>query len=114
MQKLQKSLEAWESQDFGSAFKEEVRRMGVDSLPLQAGLSRSSHVSGSQYDVVVLNVAEEPQRILVKAGIFYQGIIAGCSCADDPTPVDEQTEYCVLQFDIDKQTAETAITLVED
>jgi hypothetical protein len=64
--------------------------------------------------VVVLGVAEEPDYIRVKAGIFYQGIIAGCSCADDPTPVGEQTEYCVVQFDIDKQTAEARITLLED
>jgi len=25
---------------------------------------------------------------------------------DDPTPIDEQNEYCVVQIDINKQTAE--------
>lgn len=84
------------------------------ALPLQQGLSRSSHVSGDALEAVVLGAAEEAQCIRVKAGIFFQGIIAGCSCADDPTPVDEQTEYCVLQFDIDKQSADTVVTLIED
>lgn len=114
MQRLNKSRDAWNTPDFREVFKHEAGQLGAAALPLQQGLARSSHVSGDGYDVVVLNVAEEAQRILVKAGIFYQGIVAGCSCADDPTPVDEQTEYCVLRFDIDKQTAETAITLLDD
>ena len=52
--------------------------------------------------------------ILVKAGIFYTGIIAGCSCADDPTPLDEQNEYCELELNINKETAETTIVLLEE
>ncbi len=114
MPQLIRALGAWKNPHFNEVLKDEIRQLGMAALPLQQGLSRSSHVSGDKYDVVVLNVAEEPQRILVKAGIFYQGIIAGCSCADDPTPVDEQTEYCVLQFDIDKRSAEAAISLLED
>jgi len=50
----------------------------------------------------------------VKAGLLYAGIIAGCSCADDPTPIDEVTEYCVVRFDIDKATAETKVTLLSE
>jgi len=114
MNKLGRSLDAWNTPEFRNVFKQEVGQLGVTSLPLQQGLSRSSHVSGDSYEVVVLNVVEEPQHILVKAGIFYQGIIAGCSCADDPTPIDEQTEYCEVLIDIDKNTAEAVIKLLED
>ena len=114
MQKLHKSLEAWKNPEFGSVFKQEAGQLDMAALPLQRGLTRSSYVSGDTYEVVFLSATEEPQRIRVKAGIFYQGIIAGCSCADDPTPIDEQTEYCEVLFEIDKNTAETAITLLED
>lgn len=113
MPKLSKSLAAWNTPDFNETFKNEVRQLGADALPLQQGLTRSSHVSGDDFEVVILGKAEDSQRIHVKAGIFYQGIIAGCSCADDPTPVDELTEYCVLAFGINRQTAETTITLQE-
>ena len=99
MPQLIRALGAWKNPHFNEVLKDEIRQLGMAALPLQQGLSRSSHVSGDKYDVVVLNVAEEPQRILVKAGIFYQ---------------DEQTEYCVLQFDIDKRSAEAAISLLED
>ncbi|KAB2313896.1 hypothetical protein F8A87_01265 [Betaproteobacteria bacterium SCN2] len=114
MQKLGRSRDAWNTPAFRDVFKREAGQLGVAVLPLQQGLSRSSHVSGSKYEVVVLNASEDAQRILVKAGVFYNGIIAGCSCADDPTPVDEQTEYCVLQFGIDKRTAEAEITLLDE
>lgn len=114
MLKLSRSLGAWNTPDFRNVFKQEAGQLGMAFLPLQQGLSRSSHVSGDSYEVLVLSAAEEPQRILVKTGIFYQGIIAGCSCADDPTPIDEQTEYCEVLFEIDKNTAEAAITLLGD
>ncbi len=114
MARLSRSLAAWATPGFDSVFKDEVKQLGAAALPLQQGLSRSSHVSGDAYDVVVLGAEEEASRIRVRAGIFYQGIIAGCSCADDPTPVDEQTEYCEVLFDIDKQTAEATVRLLED
>jgi hypothetical protein len=38
----------------------------------------------------------------------------GCSCADDPTPDSKNNEYCVVQLDIDKTTAETTIDLVTE
>jgi hypothetical protein len=112
--RLNGSLGAWNTPEFNSVFKDEIRRLGATALPLQQGLSRSSHVSGDSLEAVVLGVSEDAQYIRVKAGIFFEGVIAGCSCADDPSPVDEQTEYCVLLFDIDRQTADTVVTLIEE
>jgi hypothetical protein len=63
---------------------------------------------------MIIGVSEAAGLIRVKAGIFYTGVIAGCSCADDPTPVDELNEYCVLQLGIDKKTAETTVTLLAE
>ncbi|QLQ31404.1 MAG: hypothetical protein HZT40_07100 [Candidatus Thiothrix singaporensis] len=83
-------------------------------LPLQQALTQSSHVSGSPRTVIILQTAETPEQIQVKAGLFYAGVIAGSCCADDPTPLCEQPEYCELQFDINRQTAETIVTLLTD
>jgi len=83
-------------------------------LPLQQGLSQSSYAIGANIKAIVLGVSEGAGFIRAKTGIFFKGIIAGCSCADDPTPVDELTEYCQVQFDIDKTTAETTVTLLPD
>jgi len=63
---------------------------------------------------MIMNASEEADFIHAKVGIFYSGIIAGCSCADDPTPISELNEYCEVQLAIDKNTAEATVTLVPD
>ncbi|MHB9119523.1 MAG: hypothetical protein ACYC2R_14825 [Burkholderiales bacterium] len=110
---LFKALKAWGSPDFESVLKDEIQKIDLGLLPLQAGLSQSSYVSDAEIGVVTLRITESPNFIHAKTGIFYAGIIAGSCCADDPTPVCEQTEYCEVQFDIDKKTAQTTATLLE-
>ena len=112
MIRLDKSLRAWGMADFKAILKREVEELGADHLPLQQGLSVSSHVAGSPITMMIHRVAETDEVIRIKAGIFYQGIIAGCSCADDPTPSSENNEYCEVQLDIDKTTAATEVALI--
>lgn len=88
--------------------------MGAEQLPLQQGLSAGSHVQGDKFTVMILGVTEQNDFIRARASVFYTSIIAGCSCTDDPTPVSELNEYCEVQLDIDKKTAETTVTLVPE
>jgi hypothetical protein len=113
MIRLTKTLNAWGTPRFEGTLKAEVEQINADQLPLQQGLSTSSHVTDSQHQVMVIRVADGEGFIHVTAGIFYSGIIAGCSCADDPTPIDEQNEYCEVQIEINKKTAEATVTLLE-
>lgn len=110
--KLSKSVSAYASNEFKAILKSEIQNIPPNLLPLQQGLSLSSYVGKSPFSAVILNVSKENDSIKVKAGIFYTGIIAGCSCSDDPSPTDEQNEYCELQFNININTAETNITLL--
>jgi hypothetical protein len=112
MIRFTKAIEAWGTADFTDILKLEIEQLDVDQIPLQQGLSCTSYVADSQRKAMIICVTEGEGSIQVKAGIFYSGIIAGCSCADDPTPVDEQNEYCEMQFEINKQTAEAAVTLL--
>ncbi len=114
MIRLPNALNAWGTADFEAAFKQEIAALDAANLPLQQGLSISSHVTERPVQAMVLSAGEDAGRIRVKAGIFYTGIIAGCSCTDDPTPMSELNEYCVVQFDIDPETAETTATLLPE
>lgn len=87
--------------------------MGVNQLPLQQGMSQGSHAMDKPVSVMIIRVSDDQDRIHVRAGIFYTGIIAGSCCADDPTPVDEHAEYCEIRLDIDKATARTAVSLLD-
>ena len=112
--KLSKSLKAFHTREFNAVLKSELQQIDKALLPLQQGLSLSSYVGNTPFSAVILNIHDRDNSILIKAGIFYTGIIAGCSCSDDPSPMDEQNEYCELQFKLNKKTAEALITLLTD
>jgi hypothetical protein len=109
---LKQSLNAWGSPQFKEQFKQEVERLPAEQLPLQQGLSLSSYVSADPFKVMVISEADDETTIQVKAGIFYSGIIAGCSCSDDPSPTDVQPEYCDLSFTIEKGSGEATVSLI--
>jgi hypothetical protein len=114
MIRLDKVLRALGTPCFEAVLKQEIAQLGTDHLPLQQGLSTGNYVAAGPITVVINSIAEMDDLIRVIAGIFYQGVIGGCSCADDPTPTSEINEYCEVLLEIDKATAATAVTLVTE
>lgn len=112
MIQLTKSLNAWGTPDFENILKAEIAQLGAEQLPLQQGLSTSSYALDDKLKVRIISVSADADLIHAKVGLFYSGIIAGCSCADDPTPVEEQVEYCVVMFEINKTTTEATVALL--
>jgi hypothetical protein len=109
---LMESLRAWKTPAFTDVLKEELEGLDVAALPLQQGLAHSSYALEDKFQVMIISVSEESNLIRVKTGIFYSGLIPGCSCADDPTPATEYSEYCEVSFVINKITADTTVTLL--
>ena len=109
---LPSSLKAWKTAAFNSTLKQEICSLDPKLLPLQQGLQNSSYAISDKLSIIVLETKEDAANIIVKVGLLYNGIIAGCSCADDPTPIDETNEYCDVLFYIDKRTAATTVTVI--
>ncbi len=109
---LSQSILAWNSCTFKAVLKQEICALDPDILPLQQGLQHSSYAIGKNLSATILNVKDRKDQLWVKAGLFYSGIIAGCSCADDPTPVDTCNEYCEVLFLINKLSAEATVELI--
>ena len=112
MIRLTNALSAWGTPGFADILKKEIEQLDAAQLPLQQGLTTGSYVTDTPFSVMIISFNEDAGFIQASAGIFYSGIIAGCSCADDPTPVEEQNEYCEVRFAIDKATAETTVSLL--
>jgi len=110
---LPHSLAAWNSDVFSAVAKREIGALDEKLLPLQQGLRYSSSVNANSLSVTLLHVEDDAHKITVRAGLFYTGIISGCNCADDPTPIDEYNEYCEVVFQIDKKTAMTSVLLID-
>lgn len=105
---LPDSARAWGTDDFPAVFKRELAEH-MDELPLQQALTGTSAVADEPVTVVLLDARADATRIHAKAGIFFAGMLAGCSCADDPTPVESQTEYCELLLEIDRVNAKAVL-----
>jgi len=114
MIRLTKALSAWGSPAFSAQLSGELEQLPHTALPLQQGLTQSSQVSSEPFKVMLIDAHDETEAIVVKLGVFYSGITAGCSCADDPTPVEPQTEFCNLLLRIDKTTGEASVSLLPD
>jgi hypothetical protein len=111
---LSQAAQSWGSAEFEAALKQEIKQLDKSLLPLQQGLTIGSYVSDDELDIVFIKATEEGTRIQAKLGICYCSTIAGCSCADDPTPVDVNSEYCEVVVEIDRETGEGRVELVVD
>lgn len=112
---LTRSIAAWHSPAFETTLVEEVQALGPHDQALwpllQAGLTRTSAVADAPLGVQVLRSRESNAgRIQVLLGVFYAGVIAGCNCADDPSPADTITEHCELLLEIDPATGRASLT----
>jgi len=108
------TLDASSAQNFTTTLKKELESLTASDLPLQKGLSQSSYVSDEPFHILPLSHTCDAHSLYVRIGVSYSGIIAGCSCADDPTPQDLQTEYCELLLTINTQTAAATFELTTD
>ena len=111
MLQLTRARDAWGTPEFPTILKHEIETLEPTLLPLQQGLSTTSYVTGARHTALIMSSTGSADMIRVRAGIFYSGVVAGCNCADDPSPVEEQHEYCEILIEINRRTAETVITL---
>ncbi|MGM0594781.1 MAG: hypothetical protein ACQETD_09615 [Pseudomonadota bacterium] len=111
---LPQTLAAWGRDDFAECCRAELEALPHDALPLQQGLALSSCVSDEPFRLMVISSGADERWLRIKAGVFYSGIIAGCSCADDPSPTDVQPEYCELLLLVDRRSGEAQVALLEE
>jgi hypothetical protein len=108
---LEQAMKAWGTPEFERTLKQ-ILAQEAAHLPLQQGLCTGNYVSDAPITVSIQSVVELENRLRVRAGIFYQGILGGCSCSDDPTPNSDINEYCEVQIVIDMANAAATVTLL--
>jgi len=107
-------LPLWQSPTFSARLQRLLAELDAAELPLQQGLRYGSYVSDEPRAVSLIATEDLGDRLRVRAGIHYSSIIAGCSCADDPTPVDTCSEYCEIDLEIDRRTGLAQLRLRPD
>lgn len=101
MLRLLDAVRAWPSEAFATILKYEIENLPAGSLPLEQGLACGGRVDDSRVTATFLRSQEDGETILADIGVFFEEIIGGCSCGDDPLV---QNAYCELRVRIDKAT----------
>jgi len=109
---LKNVVSEWGCSNFHSIIKSELEQLDIDQLQLQKGLSFSNFALNTDVKIIILNSTIKDKIISIKAGVFYTGIVAGCNCSDDPSPIDKQNEYCEILVSINNESGNTTIDLV--
>jgi hypothetical protein len=110
---LPRALAAWCSPGFAATLAAELQGLPPGSLPLQQGLRSGSVALEDGIGFSLIAAGSDAAHIDLRVGVFYSGIVAGCNCADDPSPVEPVPEYCELALSIDRATAQARVRLVE-
>lgn len=105
-------IDAWGTDRFETEIKHALTQMAPEALPLQQGLRATSYALDAPIETTILKTERRGDKIRVKAGVFYTGIVTGCSCADDPTPIEPQNEYCEILLELDVVTLASRISLL--
>ncbi len=107
-------LAAIGSPEIDGVIKRELERLDPARLPLQQGLAGTNYAIENKVSAMIIRVTDSNAAVQIRAGLFYTGILSGCSCADDPTPVEAQNEYCEVVVEVDKMTRQVRISLAND
>jgi hypothetical protein len=107
---LPDTARTWGTAGFADALKRELSAQAA-ALPLQQAVAATSVALDGGVEIMLIAAREEEGRILARVGVFFSGVVAGCNCADDPTPADAQPEYCELVLALDRSSALANVSL---
>ena len=108
MIKLLNSLKHWGSEDFNKILKQELEALDDGILPLEQAICQGGKADGSNISALINSATENDTSIQINVGVFFDEIIAGCNCGDDPMA---ENTYCDLVVSIDKLTAESRFSI---
>ncbi|MCB1758921.1 MAG: hypothetical protein KDI68_03955 [Gammaproteobacteria bacterium] len=108
------SLRAWDGASFRQQFERECGALNPLLLPLREGMRYGNQVVTDDWRPLYLGAGADENHLHVKAGVFFGSVVGGCSCADDPTPLDVGNEYCELLFTIERRSGTARVSLIEE
>lgn len=114
MIRLNKVLDAWQTNDFEEVFKKSIADLDCETLPLQKALTAGSFALEDSTDTVILKTAEHSDCLEIKAQLFFKSLTPGCACPGDPTVENDQIEQCTVLVSIRKVDAAATVTLLDE
>jgi hypothetical protein len=111
MTRLNLSLDNCQSDLFAQQLKHELEHLQQGTLPLAHATTQGGHVDDSNISATIVEVREDKGCVRARVGIFFNEVVGGCSCGDDPVSANA---YCEMQVSIDKASAEAEFALIAE
>ena len=111
MPELHNSLQAWSTNNFARALKDELEHLPAGTLPLEKGVAQGGLVDDSNITTTILNFKDNETTIEANVGIFFTEIVINCGCGDDPF---ETNAYCETHVRIDKTSGQAEFEIKQD
>ncbi len=102
MSRLPRARTAWGSPAFAATLKSEIEALPAGSLPLDGATTQGGRVAEQGIAVTVLQAEDAGHAIHVRLGVFFTEVVGGCSCGDEPIPLEA---HCELRVEIAKADA---------
>ena len=100
---LPNTTSAFNSERFDATLKQELAAQDEFAKLLQQSMQFGSCALLDELEIMLNKVAADDVQIRIEIGAFYHSIIAGCNCADDPSPVEKNNEYAEISVTINRQ-----------
>ena len=101
---------AWGTDRFNETFKNEFRTLAGDLLTQYVKSTQGGQFDFSGLTISVLSTKDNNEAIELTVSVFFEELLAGCNCDDDPTAVNI---WARLAIKIKKSKAATFVSLVE-
>lgn len=111
MPRLERARDGWESAGFAEELKAELSALPAGTIPLQSATRQGGIVDDSAIAVSVLSSDGDERRIESRVLVFFDEIVGGCNCHDDPVSAHSQ---CTLLVGIDRRTGEADFTVLDE
>ena len=100
---LTKVFEYWDSDKFSDYIKSELSTKDVELLPLEKCCTYSAVIDENSISIMVISKILKVDSMVVKVGVFFQEILSGCACSDDPSQaMTHENSYCEINIIINK------------
>lgn len=106
---LERSRRAWSNGEFEQTLKQELCELPAGSIPLHLATEQGGMVDDSRIAVSVLDSREHAGSIEARVYVFFDEIVGGCNCHDDPVASKMQ---CEMRINIDSKTGVTAFSIL--
>lgn len=109
---LERSVAVWGSAAFETAVQQELAAHQAD-LPLLRALTQGNQLTDEPIAVLLKRAIASEGEVALVVTVFFESVNAGCSCANDPTPIGTEREMCELAVWLDLATASARIELLD-